>query len=312
MNYHGWHSSQIDQLGSLGVHLFFGLSGYLIGKILLEVSLKPTLSTWFAFMVKRWKRTIPLYLVIISLLWSVSPPDSDLRQHFIQYVTLTDNITHAGFSNFGVAWSLAVEEAFYLVFSAVIFLACKIFGKHAQIPVISFFVLAPLVARLTVTGYSDHSVIYVLDALALGVLSARFSGWLSALSVSKALVASISLITLSQIGLYAPTDFTLESVGCCLLVIPSLSITSLWWFKIPVLQMAKLSYGLYLIHIPLMASCFQLHTGVIVLFFEFAIFANLVHVFIEKPCMRELNFTNLWHTLISNSNIAIGLKGRVS
>src|SRR5260370_1507541 len=43
-----------------GVELFFALSGFLIGGLLMDIA-KPSLRAWTLFMIRRWMRPLPTY-----------------------------------------------------------------------------------------------------------------------------------------------------------------------------------------------------------------------------------------------------------
>ena len=101
-----------------GVELFFVLSGFLIGNIILKGNFK-TLNEIYFFWVKRWSRTIPNYylFIIINLLFSALI-FNDINNFNIKYLFFFQNI---GFSSnsenwFAESWSLTVEEWFYFLF----------------------------------------------------------------------------------------------------------------------------------------------------------------------------------------------------
>ena len=55
--------------GFVGVELFFCLSGYLIGRILLEIERRgASLGDVRRFLVRRWLRTLPLYFLVLAAL----------------------------------------------------------------------------------------------------------------------------------------------------------------------------------------------------------------------------------------------------
>src|ERR1700722_16417443 len=63
----------VQPAGFLGVELFFVLSGFLIGQILLRtVLVSPVLPTVKIFWSRRWFRTLPAYYVVITILLVLS------------------------------------------------------------------------------------------------------------------------------------------------------------------------------------------------------------------------------------------------
>src|SRR5277367_4232323 len=101
----------VDYAGWLGVELFFSLSGFLIGRIMLTLARgKLDRTTVKNFLARRWLRTLPLYylvlLALFALGWSLSWVDFLLLHGFVPP------------ARWGLvtAWSLGVEEFFYLTF----------------------------------------------------------------------------------------------------------------------------------------------------------------------------------------------------
>lgn len=125
------HFQDIFRLGWVGVDLFFILSGFLIGGILLQA--RGAANYYRVFYLRRFFRIIPIYYLWIAayvLLIVVfgetirlhtnsgvaSPLGFGIYEHFIflQNIRLP---AQTGLSVwwFGVTWSLAVEEQFYLI-----------------------------------------------------------------------------------------------------------------------------------------------------------------------------------------------------
>jgi peptidoglycan/LPS O-acetylase OafA/YrhL len=119
--------SAIGKLSESGVDLFFVLSGFLIGGILLDVKDSP--HYFKTFYVRRAYRILPLYMAVlgICLLRLISfhlfPDWFGSRQPknipFLSYVFFFQNFWMAFLGSFGLAflsptWSLAVGEQFYL------------------------------------------------------------------------------------------------------------------------------------------------------------------------------------------------------
>jgi len=97
--------------GWIGVELFFSLSGFLIGRILLDtVERGLTGASLSSFLARRWLRTLPAYfatLVLLCLAYrKLDGPSFLLIQPFVPD---SPNLMP-------VSWSLVMEEYFYLLF----------------------------------------------------------------------------------------------------------------------------------------------------------------------------------------------------
>ena len=109
-----------------GVDLFFVLSGFLIGGIL--IANRKASNYWRVFYVRRACRIFPLYFVVLAAFVlataTITPQPSNwlLKQEppFWNYPLFLQNLAWLARSSFGSdflgpTWSLAVEEQFYLV-----------------------------------------------------------------------------------------------------------------------------------------------------------------------------------------------------
>lgn len=109
-----------------GVSIFFVLSGFLIGGILIKIieKNKPTPKLLLNFWIRRWFRTLPNYffiLLILTLIFIFSEPDfkvSDISLYFI----FSQNLWYSHPPFFPEAWSLSIEEWFYLLIPILIFI----------------------------------------------------------------------------------------------------------------------------------------------------------------------------------------------
>jgi peptidoglycan/LPS O-acetylase OafA/YrhL len=111
----------LDALGSFGwtgVDLFFVLSGYLIGGQLLGTIARGKPISYSEFYFKRFLRIIPAYLAVLVLYFTI-PAFKERSQlpPLWKFLTFTQNLgldlsTTGAFSH---AWSLCIEEQFYLV-----------------------------------------------------------------------------------------------------------------------------------------------------------------------------------------------------
>ncbi len=180
----------IGHLSWSGVDLFFVLSGFLIGGILLDNRNSPRYFS--TFYLRRAYRIFPLYFLVVVLCWIAFQAGShgwtpygrmDLFKGHAPWwtvFTLTQNLWMAQLGGFAgaslsVTWSLAIEEQFYLTLP---FTVRHLNAKHLLYLVVGVICAAPLLrAYLIQHSPSGGFAAYVLtpcraDALALGVLCA--------------------------------------------------------------------------------------------------------------------------------------------
>ena len=116
------------------VEFFFVLSGFVLFPQLKKVYLDKKNIKIFYF--RRWFRTIPPYLVALacySLLFDKFDKDTLKYLFFVQKVF--DNFI--SYDYFSIAWSLSVEEFFYLIFPFFLL----ILNKNKFIHILSLFIL---------------------------------------------------------------------------------------------------------------------------------------------------------------------------
>jgi len=100
-----------------GVSVFFILSGFLIGGILLKIADKEkfTKKNLLNFWIRRWFRTIPAYfLVLIAVLSCRLVLFKNTGAFSIKYLFFLQNFMSPHPHFFPEAWSLSIEEWFYL------------------------------------------------------------------------------------------------------------------------------------------------------------------------------------------------------
>jgi peptidoglycan/LPS O-acetylase OafA/YrhL len=108
----GWAST----VGWTGVDLFFVLSGYLIGNQLLSGLARGQKLSLKAFYARRFLRTLPNFYVVLALFFLFpaamggNPPPPLWR-----FLSFTQNLWLTPGTAFSHAWSLCVEEQFYLL-----------------------------------------------------------------------------------------------------------------------------------------------------------------------------------------------------
>jgi peptidoglycan/LPS O-acetylase OafA/YrhL len=107
---------RVHRWGWIGVDLFFVLSGYLIGGQLLAPLARSQRINLGRFFARRALRIMPAYFVVLAIYfllpsWREYP---EMSQPFWKFLLSIQNIALHGGTAFSHAWSLAVEDQFYL------------------------------------------------------------------------------------------------------------------------------------------------------------------------------------------------------
>ena len=113
-----------------GVAMFFVLSGFLIGGILIKIinpqgiSFKIILNFWK----RRWFRTLPNYFLILIVLLVIGAffTEGFTIEDKYKYFIFTQNLVTEHPKFFGEAWSLSIEEWFYLLLPIILYAGTRI------------------------------------------------------------------------------------------------------------------------------------------------------------------------------------------
>lgn len=181
----------MQPLGALGVELFFVLSGFLIGTILIKTYVTSDFSVKEVrlFLQRRWFRTLPSYWLILTMNivlyqimgFSKIEPSKALFYPFFQNIWFP----HPPYF-FGEAWSLSVEEWSYLILPIFLWGITKLVApKNKKVFLIQFLVLfaftfilfRTLNAAQPINGEDIDAgirkvVLFRLDALVYGIIMA--------------------------------------------------------------------------------------------------------------------------------------------
>jgi len=115
-------------IAKLGVEIFFVLSGFVLGAQLVFCASSGQARNLWIFLVRRWMRTVPPYLLALVLM---SYATGQLGTgDFLRYALYVQNLfaPHNLRDYYPVAWSLSVEEWFYLVFPLFLFGLSRLSG----------------------------------------------------------------------------------------------------------------------------------------------------------------------------------------
>ena len=279
-----WIAS-VPLFGWSGVDLFFVLSGFLITGILIDS--RDSARFFSSFYMRRTLRIFPLYYLAVFLALVVLPQLSRLHKVLVgpypmpsawPYWTYLTNISVAerGFVHglLDITWSLAIEEQFYVVWAVVVFL-CPL--KRLWMICVAIMVAGPIARNISVSADADTTATYVLtwfrlDGLLAGALLAWLvrRDWLPVLAPWAPTAAFAGLAGIVMVIVNAGDSWwwhpEMQRLGYSLIAITSSamlvaalnpSATALWpralsagWLR----AFGKYSYGLYLIHLPVMRA----------------------------------------------------------
>jgi peptidoglycan/LPS O-acetylase OafA/YrhL len=137
---------RVHRFGWIGVDLFFVLSGYLIGGQLLSQLARHRRIHFGRFFARRALRILPAYLVILAI-YLVLPAWREYPEMFPawKFFLSVQNIGLRGGTAFSHAWSLAIEDQFYLVLPLV--LLCLVRSRRAALIVPTVLILGGLALR---------------------------------------------------------------------------------------------------------------------------------------------------------------------
>lgn len=260
----------------LGVELFFVLSGFLIGGILLDAAAEGRPGWLRNFFARRWWRTLPnyyLFLVVNVVLALVAIRPADLTG-IGAYLIFMQSLAWPHPSFFGEAWSLAIEEVFYFAFPLSFLLVARLSGaplaRALLLVAVAVILLSPLARGIFAEGGAawDEAVrkpvAFRLDAIMYGVLLAWVarmrSSWLrpvawrvfafGALAFAFWFVATKADPALDSSSFARTWLFCVTSFGCAGLIAAGLH----WPLPAALARAAgfgaRISYAAYLANIP--------------------------------------------------------------
>ena len=252
-------------LGTMGVRLFFVLSGFLITGILLAWRGQPLDVALKSFYARRALRIFPLFyfVLVAAAALNIGP----VRDTFAWHATYLSNAYfylrgdwHGSVSHL---WSLAVEEQFYLVWPLLILCAPE---RWLRPVIVAMIGIAP-VSRLLFPDPMDSVLpTSCLDSLGLGALlainaPAPHKGVPYRMGVSGRIAVSggalaIVMLSLRYVGLGGQYHTVGLDFGVSLLSVWLVSraaggfagVTGRLLSSPPMMSVGRISYGLYVYH----------------------------------------------------------------
>jgi peptidoglycan/LPS O-acetylase OafA/YrhL len=270
--YFGQLMAKITGFGWVGVDLFFVLSGFLIGSVLLNNMGSRNYFT--AFYLKRMLRIVPNYFLLISIFTLVKSSGLFDDNYFLtgndvvplwSYFLMVHNFFMSSLNNLGndsicITWSIGIEEQFYLI---IPFLLWKLNLKYVPYLMV-FFIVISIFSRHLCDNWIDKYVLISCraDSLSIGVIIA----WLNRCFVIEDIVSQLKkymfivlfltiilcgyfYIIYGDLGIYKHTLFSLVFFILILFALGLNGNVYGAFLRTPMLcRIGRLSYSLYLFH----------------------------------------------------------------
>ncbi len=276
-----------------GVSIFFVLSGYLIGGIILKIyeRFPADAGLVWRFWLRRWFRTLPNYFLILVVLVVYHVAFEDLSFAAVwRYFFFLQNFASNHPAFFPEAWSLSVEEWFYIFLpvSLLILVRAGLRVPTALLSLIAITIIASLAfryGRLLELEANDHplgklrvwdgifrkQVVMRLDSLMYGVFGAYlhyYHGGVWEKYKKVFLLVGLGLLLLHKVtsfyiisGLpshslyYSVFSFAVISLGTLMLLpwLSQLHCKDGFFYRI-ITIISLTSYSMYLVHFSLVRN----------------------------------------------------------
>jgi peptidoglycan/LPS O-acetylase OafA/YrhL len=309
----------IEAVSVLPVEIFFVLSGFVLAPQIVSCVRGGRVADVGIFLARRWMRTLPLYfiaLVAVSLLsWPINLAD------FTRYSFYAQNLfTQSNFRDYyPVAWSLSVEEWFYVSVPLIIFICAKIFRRSSyafSTIVVLVLVGVIIVARATFGNYEfwgadvRRVVVYRIDSIGYGfllyiLLFTHSKAEASVRALIGPLLVAIVCTMVAVGGVYAISKwkspfsehlfpFYAAAFGAATIFL-FVRVDAIFGYSPPYawccLWLGRISYGIYLFHL-LVGSLLQPNVKELSLGLQLACYVAvvgglsvLVYRYVERPIL---------------------------
>lgn len=306
------YNINFEIFSSISVEVFFIISGFVLAPQIINLLNKNSFKNYKIFILRRWYRTVPLYilsLILISILLG-----KIISLDFLKYIFFIQNFLTIWLNTdyFSIAWSLSVEEWFYIIFPIYLILVIKSTNNLNIFNACIIFIL--IIFSLRIIFSSDiewgqnirRVVIYRLDAIVFGVLlflvKDKIKNSLIIKLILFILICLFSLIIFEILKTNAVDSknnyqilfhYAVALWGCFVVLLFyffDMNIKNKFYININ-LYLGKISYSIYLFHLSVIyiISPLNLSTLMSVVFFLILqiILSTLLYYYFEKPILKS-------------------------
>ena len=304
----------LEILSSISVEVFFIISGFVLAPQILKVAKSKNIDNYKIFLIRRWYRTIPLYILSLTLTSIIL--GQIFSFDFLKYLFFIQNFFKiiVELDYFSISWSLSVEEWFYLIFPFFLFIFFKFYKFDDRKLIMSasiLFIFLILLIRLININEDEWGssvrrvVLFRLDSIVFGFILYFYKDkiidnffnkvWLlTSIIVTAIIVFKILEINASKNIIFYKIIFHYVVALWGLLVvlffyIIDKKIEKNYLIKLN-LFLGKISYSIYLFHLLIIYIISLLNISIILTIFLFLFvqifISTLMYYYFEKPILK--------------------------
>ncbi|PJC06028.1 MAG: hypothetical protein CO068_13255 [Flavobacteriaceae bacterium CG_4_9_14_0_8_um_filter_34_30] len=303
-------------MGVMGVEIFFVLSGFLIGRILLRIFTKSDFNykDIHYFLVRRWFRTLPNYYLALGINIGIMLYFGRVLPEMIgSYFLFLQNAVGGMDIFFTESWSLPIEEFAYILCPFLFYIALLFrlkIAKQKLFLFVTLFILMFFFGTKIFYNFTSPSsdmvywninlkavVLYRIDAIYYGVLAAYLSliykgSWqhyknlFLFIGISAFLTVhfwiSLQNILIEEYSFFWDVLYLPVCSICIALSLPFLSqwnVTSSFYLR-PITFISLISYAMYLLHYSIILQLMRYFIPIEVLEFSEKLIFTGVYVLI--------------------------------
>ena len=301
---------KLEIISSISVEVFFIISGFVLAPQILKITNSSKINDYKIFLIRRWYRTIPLY--ILSLVLTSIILNKIFTFDFLKYLFFIQNflVIFVNVDYFSISWSLSVEEWFYIILPLFIFISSYLKDKIIKLNVLTICLIIIIALNIFRFFYNSESidwgedirrsVILRIDSICFGVVAFILKEKISKIFLLIIFIFCFILLFFYLINPSVLLNYKLSQnffLPICAVCFSSLLIlftfkdtNSLKIKKISSLG-ANLSYSMYLFHIFFIPITINFFNNIIFALIAYLLLLKLFCFFFfisfEKPLLKS-------------------------
>ncbi|WP_279205121.1 acyltransferase family protein [Obesumbacterium proteus] len=275
------NSSVVFFNGSIGVDLFFVISGFIIYYV--TDNSRHGISDSISFIVKRVIRVFPPYLLMSFIVVYFGSNDYLKLIHSLTFIPLSNTeAPFYGYPSLIVGWSLNYEIYFYILAAiGILFIGKNKWMFINPIMILLIIITALINGNISISSMESYNLDSTYLSMATNSIALDFTfgvacGYLAKkennISNRKIItfsILSIAIFFMSLMGVFrsehGPLFWGLSSFLLVLSFI-ELEKRNLFYFPVTMTKIGNMSFSIYLVHIPCLVLCYYVFNNIYPLF----------------------------------------------